>query len=997
MKNCKRILSCLLTVSLLVGLIPVGSKTVHAAVLHTQQEAVAWANSQINQSLDYDGQYGAQCVDLIKYYYDYFGAAEYATGNADAYITNTLPGGWERVYSDYQPGDVAVWLTNHNCNTCNTTSYGHVGIIVSVEGSMFSAVNQNFAEQPNCTLNKFNQSALACAIRPDYSGTGVSGSGNESTASGYTYSLDEDRNAVITGCGSKASSLIIPSEIDGYRVIAIANEAFKDEISVTSVVLPDTITSIGASAFSGCSALKSVTLPKSLKTMGHDVFKNDSALSEITIPKSFERCDLNIYDKNQGGPFTGCTSLKTVLFEEGTEKVGHNLFHSCDGLEDIQLPSTITSIEWHAFDNCKNLKKVILPQSIKMIGSWAFTNCTSLKEVNLPSGLETLCNDAFSYCTSLDSILIPKSISKVEYDNGFHVQAGPFAHCSNLGTIRFEDGITNIVGNLFSDCDGLKSIEIPSTVQTISQKAFSNCENLSSVEWNTGVTLIEGGAFSGDTAIKVMELPDTVTRIGYEAFKDCANLVSLKLPKGLKVMEANVFQNCGIINIEIPKSLEKCETNDFASYEGGPFFGCDSLRNVSFEAGTEQVAEKLFLKCNGIRKIELPNSITSIGYRAFESCENLEEVKISTGVLSIPDKAFYRCLSLDNVVLPYHVQDIGGNAFANCTNLKKITIPRRTDKIAETAFSKSDRAVICGVSGTYAEIYANKNSIPFQAIEKKATDISLSSLHSDVKRGDTLKAYISILPIDCTSDIVWSSSDEKIAYVSDNGMITALNPGKVTITAATKDATNIMGNLTITVVESSLPTPVIPIVSASPAPIVTSTPSATPMPSASTTPIPSATPTSSVAPPADAVPTPGLVPDDGQNPSPTPDDQQPSASKEPEEQPSINQPANTPKPVTAVKVQKPKRAVFKKIMPLGTRKIKVSWKKVSKADGYEIQYATNRSFKKNKKRTAYYTLSITIRKLTYKKKYYFRVRAFRKANGRKIYGKWSAVKGCKVR
>lgn len=422
MKNYKKILSCLLTASLIVGLIPLNSKIVHAAVAHTQQEAVDWANSQINQSLDYDGQYGAQCVDLIKYYYDYFGVAQYATGNANAYITNALPSGWARVYGDYQPGDVAVWLADHSCNTCNTTSYGHVGIITAIEGALFSAVNQNFGEQSHCTLNKFNQSALACAIRPDYSGNGVSGGGNESAASGYTYSLDEDRNAIITGYSGKTTSLSIPSEIDGYKVIGIANEAFKDEISMVSIVIPDTVTTIGVMAFSGCTALKSITLSKKLKKIGHDAFKNDTAITEITIPKSFEGCDLNVYDAKEGGPFTGCTSLKTILFEEGTEKVGANLFHSCDGLEELQLPSTITTIEWHAFDNCKNLKKVTLPQSVKTIGCWAFTNCTNLKEVTLPSELETLSNDAFSNCTSLESILIPKSITKVAYDNGFHVR-----------------------------------------------------------------------------------------------------------------------------------------------------------------------------------------------------------------------------------------------------------------------------------------------------------------------------------------------------------------------------------------------------------------------------------------------------------------------------------------------------------------------------------------------------------------------------------------------
>ena len=135
---------------------------------HTQSEAVSWANAQIGKGLDYDGVYGNQCVDLIKYYYAYFGVAGYAMGNANAYITNSLPAGWTRVYSNYQPGDVAVWKVNHSCSTCSTSDLGHVGIIVSTDSSGFDAVNQNFNNKSYCTKNRFNISALACAIRPNW-------------------------------------------------------------------------------------------------------------------------------------------------------------------------------------------------------------------------------------------------------------------------------------------------------------------------------------------------------------------------------------------------------------------------------------------------------------------------------------------------------------------------------------------------------------------------------------------------------------------------------------------------------------------------------------------------------------------------------------------------------------------------------------------------------------------------------------------------------------
>lgn len=164
-----------LVVALLAGNLCMAPKEVKAAG-HTREEAVNWAVSQINKGLDYDGYAGNQCVDLIKYYYAYFGVANYATGNANAYIYNNLPSGWTRVYGNYQPGDIAVWKTSHSCSTCNTTALGHVGIITSADSVGFNAVSQNHLSNPKCTQNWFYCSALACAIRPSFSSSQASSS-----------------------------------------------------------------------------------------------------------------------------------------------------------------------------------------------------------------------------------------------------------------------------------------------------------------------------------------------------------------------------------------------------------------------------------------------------------------------------------------------------------------------------------------------------------------------------------------------------------------------------------------------------------------------------------------------------------------------------------------------------------------------------------------------------------------------------------------------------
>lgn len=172
-KSTKKVVIGVLVLSLLIGNLGFQSKKAFAAT-HSRVEAVNWANAKIGKGLDYDGCYGNQCVDLIKYYYAYFGYANYARGNANAYITNNLPPGWTRVYGNYQPGDIAVWKVNHSCSTCSTGGYGHVGIITSADSTGFNAVNQNFNSKSYCTRNWFYCSALACAIRPNFSSSAPS-------------------------------------------------------------------------------------------------------------------------------------------------------------------------------------------------------------------------------------------------------------------------------------------------------------------------------------------------------------------------------------------------------------------------------------------------------------------------------------------------------------------------------------------------------------------------------------------------------------------------------------------------------------------------------------------------------------------------------------------------------------------------------------------------------------------------------------------------------
>ncbi|MBQ9002603.1 MAG: RICIN domain-containing protein, partial [Eggerthellaceae bacterium] len=132
---------------------------------HSRDEAVAWARSQIGKWLDYDKAYGAQCVDLTKYYYDYLGVGA-RTGNGYAYVNGNLPGGWTRSSSP-QPGDVAAWAAGKGV----AGSVGHVAIVVEVSGSRFTVVEQS-GNTTACRYNTYATSNPSNFLRPDWPSSG---------------------------------------------------------------------------------------------------------------------------------------------------------------------------------------------------------------------------------------------------------------------------------------------------------------------------------------------------------------------------------------------------------------------------------------------------------------------------------------------------------------------------------------------------------------------------------------------------------------------------------------------------------------------------------------------------------------------------------------------------------------------------------------------------------------------------------------------------------
>ena len=644
----------------------------------------------------------------------------------------------------------------------------------------------------------------------------------------FTYSLDDDGNATITGYTGNVSALVIPEEIDGHKVIALGDNAFKGKKLLEYVEIANTVTYIGSQCFESDKELANVKLSSNIKRMESGAFGNCTSLTEITIPKSWEEAGredgFGMYDY---GPFCGCTNLKTVKLEKGLTQIAGNLFMRCYGLEDIDIPDTVTTIGENAFKLCTSIKSVTIPDTVTYIGSQCFESDKELVNVKLSSNIKRMESGAFGNCTSLTEITIPKSLEEAGREYGFGMyDYGPFCGCTNLKTVKLEKGLTQIAGNLFMRCYGLENIDIPDTVTTIGENAFKLCTSLENVKMYNSIDEINGRAFAGCTSLKSVSLPDSITGMGTEIFSGCTSLSSVKLPnKRVNIMSStfegctslteitlpdtvttiqdHAFKNCTALKtINWSKSItdiqsyafENCDAltkldipNTVTNIGTGAFYECGGFTDIAVPNSVKNLGSRAFENCDALAKVSISDSVTSMGEKAFYDCDALTDVELGTGITQIPTSCFEHCDALPSVVLPYRVSKVGDNAFKNCVALIEITIPRATTSISSSVFSYPAKMTVYGISGTYAETFANQQGMKFVDKAVKATNVVLDKTELTLNRGMKYSLTMTVTPATFTDEVSWKSTNVNVAAIAEDGTVTAKEAGQATIKVTVGD------------------------------------------------------------------------------------------------------------------------------------------------------------------------------------------------------------------
>lgn len=315
-----------------------------------------------------------------------------------------------------------------------------------------------------------------------------------------TWTLDSTGLLIISGRGDMTNygeysnhpwssyRSAITSIVIEDSVTSIGDRAFFACVNLVSITIPNSITSIGEYAFCGCSNLPTITIPSLVESIGYRAFLDCSSLINLNIPDSVTSIG--------SSAFTNCSSLTNLTIGNSVKTIGSYAFYRCSSLSSVAIPSSVTSIYWSAFSECTSLTNVSIPNSVISIGDYAFNDCINLTFIDIPSSIESM---------------------------GSYV----FSGCINLTSANISEGVTVLGGKTFAGCTSLESITIPSSVKNMGSYEFSGCTSLTSVIIEEGVTSIPASTFSNCTSLSYIIIPASVTQIFNKAFYNCSSLTDI--------------------------------------------------------------------------------------------------------------------------------------------------------------------------------------------------------------------------------------------------------------------------------------------------------------------------------------------------------------------------------------------------------------------------------------------------------------------------------------
>lgn len=658
-----------------------------------------------------------------------------------------------------------------------------------------------------------------------------------------TVSQEAFRGCGVADDGTDPATLTL-NNVNAIGALAFYGCGFK------AVQIPRQLTSVATGKINGVEygpfaggKLETVSFGTLINTIPDNLCMNTTSLQKIELQSV--KASLRTIGKNA---FKGCTSVEEVTIPKGILTVSNSAFEGCSGLTDVTIAAK--TINAKAFAECTNLKAVKMEEGVTTIQGMAFAN-TQISAVTIPSTLTTagttkegtiekgpfagtmiatvhgqtedsteaqegatilpetqkIPDNLFLGCTSIIDVQIPETVTEIgqkSFKDASSVENVTFAVNTETGKVK---GVEKIGISAFDGCSSLRELVLPETVTEVLQGAFANEGALVKADMSRAASLKkwEKESFKGDTALAEVVLPTAggIAAIPDGAFAGCTSLTgeNLKIPKNIVTITANAFKESGLKKLYIP--------NQVTTIGASAFEACKNLEDVHISNNISIISQSTFKNCEKLEKIEIPVKVEKIGTNAFYG-SGLKDVyifgdpEIGGGITNT-----YAGMKKQLSVFEKEVVDETASAVSQHIFNADFTIHGAENTKLKTAFFDTYRTETDGPS--VPNVADGKGTIAIYSTSLANTDqpcMKWDSLDEAVYRAAAIKLdqseltmmlknkkamVASVIPADETKEdsvldaLTWESSDEKIAKVDANGVITANAEGTVTITAKAGD------------------------------------------------------------------------------------------------------------------------------------------------------------------------------------------------------------------